>query len=174
MRAKSFAPVMRGIAAIMACVLVLTMVGAGVADTFRTRIDDALRTQSYVTNTDPDSARFKSDYATIDDMMAAAKALAIKEGEEGTVIMKNDNGALPLADGGSVALFGLAAYAPYPYTAGDLKAGNEDEVDLLQALTEAGIKVNETDREFYLAKVLNKHTEEVHKHLTRETESLDT
>ena len=39
---------MRGIAAIMACVLVLAVVGAGVADTFRTRIDDALRTQSYV------------------------------------------------------------------------------------------------------------------------------
>ncbi len=171
MRAKSFAPVMRGIAAIMACVLVLAVVGAGVADTFRTRIDDALRTQSYVTNTDPDSARFKSDYATIDDMMAAAKALAIKEGEEGTVIMKNDNGALPLADGSSVALFGLAAYAPYPYTAGDLKAGNEDAVDLLQALTDAGLKVNDTVRDFYLEKVLNKHTEEVPNRWTGELET---
>ena len=147
MRAKSFAPVMRGVAAVMACVLVLAMVGAGVADTFRTRIDDALHTTSYVTNTDPDSARFKSDYATIDEMIAAAKALAIREGEEGTVIMKNDNGALPLADGGSVALFGLAAYAPYPYAAGDLKAGNADAVDLLQALTDAGLKVNETVRD---------------------------
>lgn len=88
MRAKSFAPVMRGVAAVMACVLVLAIVGAGVADTFRTRIDDALHTQSYVTNTDPDSARFKSDYATIDEMIAAAKALAIREGEEGTVIIQ--------------------------------------------------------------------------------------
>lgn len=161
MRAKTFAPVMRGFAAVMASLLVLTLVGTSVADSFRTRIDDALHTTSYVTNTDPDSARFKSDYATIDEMMDAARALAVKEGEEGTVIMKNDNGVLPLASGGSVALFGLAAYAPYPYTSGDLKAGNEDAVDLLQALTDAGVKVNETVRDFYLNNVLNKHTEEV-------------
>lgn len=171
MRAKTFAPVMRGFAAVMASLLVLTLVGTSVADSFRTRIDDALHTTSYVTNTDPDSARFKSDYATIDEMMDAARALAVKEGEEGTVIMKNDNGVLPLASGGSVALFGLAAYAPYPYTSGDLKAGNEDAVDLLQALTDAGVKVNETVRDFYLNNVLNKHTEEVPNRWTGEMET---
>lgn len=170
MRVKSFAPAMKGIAAFMACLLVLTIVGTSVADGFRTRIDDALGTTSYVTNTDVDAARFKSDYATIDDMMAAAKALAIKEGAEGTVVMKNDNGVLPLASGGTVALFGLAAYAPYPYASGDLKAGNEDAVDLLQALTEAGVQVNETVRDFYVEKVLNKHITEVPNMWTGEME----
>ena len=171
MRAKTFAPVMRGISAIMACLLVLSIVGTGLADSYRSALDSFLGTTSYVTSTDEDAARFKSDYATIEDMAAAAKALAIKEGEEGTVIMKNDNGALPLASDGTVALFGLAAYAPYPYTSGDLKAGNEDAVDLLQALTEAGVKVNETVRDFYLNGILNKHTEEVPNMWTGEMET---
>ncbi len=170
MRAKRFAPVMRGIAAVMACLLVLSIMGAGIADSYRARLDDFLGTTSYVTSTDEDAARFKSDYATVDEMMAAAKSLSEREGEEGTVIMKNDNGALPLASGGSVALFGLAAYAPYPYSPGDLKAGNEDAVDLVQALTDAGIQVNETVRDFYLNKILNKHIEEVPNRWTGELE----
>lgn len=33
-------------------------------------------------------ARFKTDYATIEDMAAAARDIAIREGEEGTVVMK--------------------------------------------------------------------------------------
>ena len=161
MRAKNFAPVMRGISAVMACLLVLSVVGTGLADSYRSALDSFLGTTSFVTSTDEDAARFKSDYATIEDMAAAAKALAVKEGEEGVVVMKNDNNALPLASNGAVALFGLAAYAPYPYTSGDLKAGNEDAVDLLQAFTEAGVTVNETVRDFYLNGILNKHTEMV-------------
>ena len=111
MRAKRFAPVMRGLSAVTASVMALSIVGADIADGYRARIDDFLGTQSYVTNTDEDAARFVSDYETIDDMKAAAKDIAVREGEEGTVIMKNDNNVLPLA-GKSVALFGLAAYAP--------------------------------------------------------------
>ena len=171
MKTKRFAPVMRGLAAIMACLLVLSTAGTGIADSYRTALDSFLRTTSYVTVTDEGAARFQSDYATIDEMMAAAKALAIKEGEEGTAVMKNDNGVLPLDPGGTVALFGLAAYAPFPYTSGDLKAGNEDAVDLLQAFTDAGVKVNETVRDFYLNGILNKHTEEAANPWTGEMET---
>lgn len=161
MRAKKLAPVTRGLTAIMACLLVLSMVGATVTDRFRTRLDDFLGTSSYVTSTDGDNLRFQSDYATLDEMKAAAKALAIREGEEGTVVMKNDNEVLPIAANRTVALFGLAAYAPYPYASGDLKAGNPDAVDLLAALDNAGVHVNEQLRGFYMEKVLNPHTEEV-------------
>lgn len=161
---------MRGLAAIMASVLALSIVGTGIAEGYRSALDGFLGTSSYVTITDEDAARFKSDYGTIEEMAAAAKAIAVKEGEEGTVIMKNDNGALPLSSGGTVALFGLAAYAPYPYTSGDLKAGNEDAVDLLGALTDAGVQVNETVKNFYLEKILNKHTEMVENRWTGEPE----
>lgn len=124
MRAKKIAPVMRGLAAITPSVMTLSIVGADVADGYRARIDGFLGTQSYITTTDEENARFVSDYATFEDMKAAARDIAVREGEEGTVIMKNDDNVLPLDSGKSIALFGLAAYAPYPYASGDLKAGN--------------------------------------------------
>ena len=151
----------RGMAALMACLLVLANVGTGVVESYRSALDNVLGTSSYETIPDESAARFKKDYATIDDMMAAAKALAIREGEEGTVVMKNDNGVLPLSADKQVVLFGLASYAQYPYTAGDLRAGNADAVDLMQALTDAGLTINETVKDFYMKGILNKHIEQV-------------
>ena len=169
MKTKKIAPAMRGLAAVTASVMALSIVGADIADGYRARIDSALGTQSYVTKNDEDSARFVSDYATFDEMKAAAKDIAVREGEEGTVIMKNDNDVLPLS-GKSVALFGLAAYAPYPYAKGDLKAGNEDAVDLVQAFTDAGIEINQTVMDFYQKNILNEHIEEVENKWTGEKE----
>lgn len=168
MKAKKLSPVMRGIAAAMASVLTLSIIGTSVADTYRTNLDDVLGTQSYVTSSNTDSARFQSDYGTIEEMMAAARDIAVREGEEGTAVMKNDNDVLPLAPDTTVALFGLAAYAPYPYNSGDLKAGNEDAVDLLQALTDAGVKINETVKDYYLTNIMNKHEVEVENQWTGE------
>ena len=96
MKAKKFTPAMRGLAALMTCLMVLSIVGTGVANTYRGALDDTLGTESYVTINDDSAARFKTDYATIEDMAAAARDIAIREGEEGTVVMKNDNGVLPL------------------------------------------------------------------------------
>lgn len=159
MRAKNFVPFFRGTTSVMASVLTLSVLGTTIADTYRSNLDDVLGTQSYVTITDEDSAKYQSDYKTIEEMAAAAKEIAIREGEEGTVIMKNDNDVLPLSTSGTVALFGLAAYAPYPYNSGDLAAGNEDAVDLVDALTDAGIKINETVKDFYVKSLLNEHEE---------------
>ncbi|MBR0409118.1 MAG: glycoside hydrolase family 3 C-terminal domain-containing protein [Clostridia bacterium] len=161
MKTKKTASLFRGLAALMACLFVLSSLGAGLTENYRNQIDGMLGTSSYVTINDEDAARFKKDYATIEDMVAAAKDIAIREGEEGTVVMKNDNGVLPLSKDNEVVLFGLAAYAPYPYTSGDLKAGNEDAVDLVAALENAGLTINETVKNFYMNNILNKHTEMV-------------
>lgn len=157
MKKKKLVPFFRGMSSIMASVLTLSILGSAVTDTYRTYLDDVLGTQSYVTTTDEESARFQKDYSTVEEMAAAAKELAVRQGEEGTVVMKNDNDALPLT--GTVALFGLAAYAPYPYSSGDLKAGNEDAVDLVQGLTDAGVAINTTVQDFYVNKLLNAHEE---------------
>lgn len=156
MKAKKLAPVMRGLTAVMACLLVLAIVGTGIANTYRNALDSTLGTQSYVTITDEDAARFKSDYATIEEMAAAARDISIREGEEGTVVMKNDNGVLPLSENGTVALFGLAAYNLF-----GPKGGNEDAPEFYEALEAAGLTVNETVKGFYLEKILNKHIEMV-------------
>ena len=154
MKAKKFTPAMRGLAALMTCLMVLSIVGTGVANTYRGALDDTLGTESYVTINDDSAARFKTDYATIEDMAAAARDIAIREGEEGTVVMKNDNGVLPLKANTNVALFGLAAYNVY-----GPKGGNADAASLADALAGAGLNVNETLKDYYLTNIINMHTE---------------
>ncbi len=154
MKAKKFTPAMRGLAALMTCLMVLSIVGTGVANTYRGALDDTLGTESYVTINDDSAARFKTDYATIEDMAAAARDIAIREGEEGTVVMKNDNGVLPLKANVNVALFGLAAYNVY-----GPKGGNADAASLADALAGAGLNVNETLKDYYLTNIINMHTE---------------
>ena len=154
MKAKKFTPAMRGLAALMTCLMVLSIVGTGVANTYRGALDDTLGTESYVTINDDSAARFKTDYATIEDMAAAARDIAIREGEEGTVVMKNDNGVLPLKANANVALFGLAAYNVY-----GPKGGNADAASLVDALAGAGLNVNETLKDYYLTNIINMHTE---------------
>ena len=154
MKAKKFTPAMRGLAALMTCLMVLSIVGTGVANTYRGALDDTLGTESYVTINDDSAARFKTDYATIEDMAAAARDIAIREGEEGTVVMKNDNGVLPLKVNANVALFGLAAYNVY-----GPKGGNADAASLADALAGAGLNVNETLKDYYMTNIINMHTE---------------
>ena len=154
MKAKKFTPAMRGLAALMTCLMVLSIVGTGVANTYRGALDDTLGTESYVTINDDSAARFKTDYATIEDMAAAARDIAIREGEEGTVVMKNDNSVLPLKANANVALFGLAAYNVY-----GPKGGNADAASLADALAGAGLNVNETLKDYYLTNIINMHTE---------------
>lgn len=154
MKAKKFTPAMRGLAALMTCLMVLSIVGTGVANTYRGALDDTLGTESYVTINDDSAARFKTDYATIEDMAAAARDIAIREGEEGTVVMKNDNGVLPLKANANVALFGLAAYNVY-----GPKGGNADAATLADALEGAGLTVNATLKDYYLSNIINMHTE---------------
>lgn len=154
MKAKKFTPAMRGLAALMTCLMVLSIVGTGVANTYRGALDDTLGTESYVTINDDSAARFKTDYATIEDVAAAARDIAIREGEEGTVVMKNDNGVLPLKANANVALFGLAAYNVY-----GPKGGNADAASLADALAGAGLNVNETLKDYYMTNIINMHTE---------------
>lgn len=139
---KKLLPLWRGLAAIMLSLVLLFSIGYTIADTWRGQVDAAFGTSSYVTDTS--NMKYTSTYQTGEEMMEAAKAFAVREGEEGTVLMKNENNALPLAEGATVALFGGAAYSPYMSA-----AGNEDQVKLESALTNAGFKIDSTMKGIY-------------------------
>ncbi len=159
MKRKQMVTLSRGITAVASSFLAIATVGYSIADTYRGALDDAFGTQSYVISVDEEDLRYRADYSTVDEMIAAAKAHAVKQGEEGTVLLKNDNAVLPLKSKAKLALFGLSAYAPYPLTSGDFKAGNADAVDLVGAFESAGFELNQAVKNMYV-KVMNKHTEE--------------
>lgn len=64
MKLKKLSAFMRGVAAVCAVLLVLSSIGAGIAEAYRSQIDGALGTQSYVTSADGEG-RFVSDYGSI-------------------------------------------------------------------------------------------------------------
>jgi beta-glucosidase len=139
---KTRIPLWRGLTATMLSMVCVFSLGYSIADTWRSTVDSVLGTKSYITNTE--DLKYQSTYSSATDLMNAAKELAIREGAEGTVIMKNDNDVFPLSKSSTVSLWGSAAYNPYMSA-----AGNTDQVKLLGALQDAGFSVNETLETIY-------------------------
>ena len=88
---------------------------------------------------------------TIDPATAEeAKALAINIGEEGIVLVENDDDTLPLASDAKVNVFGWASTSPILGGAGSGALNDAYEtVGILQSLADAGIQTNEELTQFY-------------------------
>jgi hypothetical protein len=71
MKSKRLVPVLLGVTAIAGSLTAITTVGAKIADQFRSAIDGALGTQSYVI--DSTEGAFKSKYSSPKEVMEATK-----------------------------------------------------------------------------------------------------
>lgn len=80
------------------------------------------------------------------ELIAAEKAFCEREAEEGDVLLKNEDGALPLAVGSKVTLFGYTAGHPiYRSSSGGASPNAEGRtISLAQALRDEGFQLNET------------------------------
>ena len=79
-----------------------------------------------------------------------AKALAIQIGEEGIVLVENDDNTLPLAKDAKVNVFGWASTSPILGGAGSGALNDAyPTVDILQSLKDAGIETNTELTQFY-------------------------
>ncbi len=165
MKVKKLKPVFRGVAATTAALLTLSTVGYGIAKSElaigwvdgyfgvgdRTiynewdeeipsyTIPGSLEGYSYLKGKD-----YTKQHNTVDAYFDAFKAHAIKQGEEGFALLKNDNNALPLAKDGEVVLFGWSCYnLPSGHTG--VVANNSDKITLKDAFDSIdGITVNDT------------------------------
>lgn len=165
MKVKKLKPIFRGIAATSAALLTLSTVGYGIAKSSlaigwvdgyfgvgdRTiynewdeeipsyTIPGSLEGYSYLKGKD-----YTKQHNTVDAYFDAFKAHAIKQGEEGFALLKNDNNALPLAKDGEVVLFGWSCYnLPSGHTG--VVANNSDKITLKDAFDSIdGITVNDT------------------------------
>ena len=115
MKLKKFTPLFRGIAATTATLLTLSSVGYSIAmsNIAQGWVDGFFGINSRDIWEEREVAgvtEFTKDYKNIKDFADALVEHAIKQGEEGFALMKNDNAALPLANGSKVVLFGWNAY----------------------------------------------------------------
>ena len=132
----------RGLCATFALLLCLTSFGTALAFHREGDVNLFLGTLPPVQAATDDTTYFKSDYASKDEMRAALKDYLIQDQIEGSVLLRNENSALPLDGSAKVTLFGFAAATPV-YHGGSGGPSNSG-INLYDALKEEGVTVNET------------------------------
>ena len=100
------------------------------------------------------NGKFYTDYATLAEEQQAAKELAVQIAEEGDVLLKNENGALPLsASEKRVTLFGMATIHLIEAGGGSGagRLGNNDIAPstVQSSLEDAGFVVNQKTIDLY-------------------------
>lgn len=132
----------RGLTALFTLLFTLTMFGQSLAFHREGDVNLFLGTLPPAMEVSDDTNYYPSSYASKDEMRDALRAHLIEAQEEGSVLLRNENKALPLSGSASVTLFGFAAASPV-YHGGSGGPANTG-VNLYEALKDAGVNVNET------------------------------
>lgn len=143
----------RGLTTCTASLLTVAIAAGPLVDSYRTDIDKFLGTKSSAMVTEnaegEDLYSFKSDYSSTTELLDAIEDLGERMSEEGTVLLKNENNALPLTQDETqkLSLLGFSSY--YPVQGGDMgsslnvnKGTDADTVDFVEALTAKGFGIN--------------------------------
>lgn len=136
-------------------ILVVAMIVANVITTnFEQVINIALGTETSKVVSDGDSNEdtmyFKSDYASKDEVKAAGKEIAERLTEEGAVLLKNENNALPFASNANITLFGHSSVNLIVCGTGSADIDASEAPTFKEALEEVGVKVNPSLWQFYV------------------------
>lgn len=134
---------------VLGLVLVVAVVANILLGVYSNWVASQLGTGTYtVTNADGtedwDTRYDEADYATADEAEAAADQLVQDIAAEGIVLLKNDGGALPLADAPQVTLLGRTAADPVYGGSGSGSTDTSTAVNFRTGLENAGIGVNDT------------------------------
>lgn len=91
---------------------------------------------------------YVSDYSRIEDLLAAKKDLCVQIGEEGCVLLKNENNALPISKKDKVSVFGRnSTDFVVGLSSGGGKISGDD--DLKTVFDSVGLSINETLWNYY-------------------------
>ena len=149
----------RGMTTLTASLLTVSVAAGPVVDSYRTDIDKFLGTKSsamVTDSTDEDLYTYKSDYSSTTELLESIEDLGERMSEERTVLLKNENNALPLSkdETQKLSLLGFSSY--YPVQGGDMGSSlteNEgtdaDTVDFVEALAAKGFSINEDLQNLY-------------------------
>ncbi len=144
----------RLVAVILALVMVLLTVVVAVAiplaNNYANMVSMALGQTTFTAEGGSNPQYFTSDYASVEEVDKAATELSIQIEREGMVLMKNENDALPLANGAKISLLSQNSVDLVYGGAGAGSIDTSQVDDLKTVLEENGFKVNPTLWDFYL------------------------
>lgn len=137
----------RGITAVGAFLLAIAIMAGAIMETYRTSLDAFVGTRSQRTVTDAsadggDSWTYQSEFKTAQDAYEGFKSMAIEESQETSVLLKNEDNALPISKSAKITMFGVRSYAPvYGSSGGSVTDGNST-VQITQAFQDSGFTLN--------------------------------
>lgn len=105
--------------------------------------------QKIVSDENENSDYFTSDFDTEEERTAHLQELGTKIEEEGIVLLKNENDALPIASGSKISVFGQDSVDPIYGGGGAGSVDSSKAVNLKTAFENAGYQLNETLWKFY-------------------------
>lgn len=136
-------------AVVMGTLMLLFIAVLQAATNFSPAVNDFLNATTYRIEHDENSTEdtnyFPTDYDTVEEVSAYADEAAREIESEGIVLLRNNNGALPLSkDSRSITLFGQGAVALNYATSGSSATDSSDYDDFKTVLESEGFKVNQT------------------------------
>lgn len=87
---------------------------------------------------------YQSEYASDEELVAAQRDFVERTAEEGAVLLRNENRALPLKSGAKVSLFGHGSVDWVSGGKGSGAVATDDSLTVKKSLESAGFSVNET------------------------------
>lgn len=97
----------------------------------------------------PETEYYKSDYTSIEELRTEGKKTAAEVLEEGAVLLKNENGALPLRKGSKVSLLGVNSYDPVYGGTGSGSIKIDDVISFVDSMEKSGLELNEALKDVY-------------------------
>lgn len=147
----------RGLSAVMAFLLILSVFGGMIANTNAGGINNFLGIAGNIVTPASGQSQYVSDYGELSDenlerLLADEMAFCVEQVEEGAVLLRN-NGVLPLEDSvRNISVFGHAsANIRYRNTNGGGIPDPAREINLRKAFCDAGFKINDTLYDAYAA-----------------------
>ena len=134
---------------VLAILLVVAIVGNTVANHYATTVNMYLGTSTTKVENPSDKVYFPSDFASEEEKVAYEKELCAQIEEEGAVLLKNDNNALPLTSGANVSTFGRASVDLVYGGTGSGRVDTSTADNLTSALGKVGINVNTELNDWY-------------------------
>lgn len=150
----------RALTALMCLLLAVSLSGTLIAFQFATTVNNALNTPPTKLVSDGEEGEkvvYASSYDSEEELQAVMADTAATIGEEGVVLLKNENQALPLRGDARVSFFGIGAENILVSGTGSgsgsstMTADGLDSADLKSALEACGIEVNAELYDWYKA-----------------------
>lgn len=129
---KKRSKVLRGLAGTLAALMCIMIGATSIAQSLKTYVNMFLGTSSVEViqgEGGGDGIYFKSEFNSVTELVAARDAINEQVVEEGAVLLKNANSALPLAAAPKVTLLGMGSHqSMYDIFTGAAGIGNDAQI----------------------------------------------